>query len=156
MRTLAYVLGLLLLSACRCRPTTREPDEPLVAGLRDPFAVVAARGAVSAPDRAVAVVNEVGGVLGLGARAGDALQAHADEAWAKRLALLVDLGGDAQLEAAWSDLMEGTLAASRVSADVKQEVRQSQARVLDTKGPASLRRRRLLVEITRTLALLGE
>jgi hypothetical protein len=154
-------MGLLLLGACLrpsggCAPTTGEPDEQAVASMPDPYALVGERGSTAALERSVAVLNAAGGHLGLGTKAGDALRAHGGEAWGVRLSLLVDLGADAQLEAAWSDLLDGTLAATRVPLDIKQEVRQSQARVLDTKGPPALRRRRLLAELSRVLALLGE
>jgi hypothetical protein len=155
LKSRAFILLLMVLGGCHRAPSTLEPDEKVVASMPDPYAVVGTRGSAPALERATAVMKAVGGHVGLGSKAAEALRAHENEAWAKRVVLLLDLGGDAQLEAAWSDLMEGTLAASRVSVDVKREVRQSQARVLDTKGPASLRRRRLLAEMARVLALLG-
>ncbi len=156
MRRPGLLLVALLLGACHRSPATLEPDEPLIASMPDPFASLPARGAAPPLVRASAVMDSVGGHLGLGKQAGDALRGHASEAWAVRLALLLDLGGDAQLDAAWNDLADGTVAATRMDVDVKREVRESQARVLDTKGPPALRRRRLLAELARTLARLGD
>jgi hypothetical protein len=138
---------------------TREPDELLVSEMADPYVGVGERGSAPPLVRASAVMNAVGASLGLSARPGDTLRAHGAEAWATRLALLVDLGGDARLEAAWNDLLEGTLAATRVDPEVKRALRDAQARVLDTRaggGDAGLRRRRLLAELARALAELGD
>ncbi len=144
--------------ACGChRPAaSREPDSAYVESLADPYASLPPRGSVPAADRAAAILDAVGGPLGLGTAAGDGLRAHEGEAWARRLALLVDHGGDAQLEAAWKDLLEGTVQASRLDAEAKLAVRQAEARVLDQarEDPSTAaRRRRLLAEIARTTAL---
>lgn len=118
------VLGL---AACRGCAGPEAPDEYVIGRIVDPYQRVPRTGPMR--QQARAVLDDVSDQLGYGKVPGDVLAAHAGEAWADRLALLLSHGGTEQLAAAWTDLRVGITEGFRVPSNLKLRVRQAEARI---------------------------
>jgi hypothetical protein len=145
-------------AACRCAPDDGLPTTPgdgapetsVVEALKDPYDGLAARGTVTSSERAARVLEAAGGQFGCGPEAAASMRRHAAEAWAGRVALFLDHGGDDQVKAAWLDLYTSALQSTRVGSATKLQVRQAQARVaaeLNEGRSSRHMRRRYLAEV---------
>jgi hypothetical protein len=159
---LAVLLGLLFV-ACRCaeRPAAvvqqdgPPPDELTI--VRDAYDALPARGSLPVHERAALALEAAGAPYGYGARAAASMRRHKSEAWAGRVAMLVDHGGTDKLFAAWLDLLGSGTMAPRIPGDVKFLLRNGEARVNGDRNlerPEEVLRARYLAEVAWAMAVL--
>ena len=158
----AFVLALLCV-ACRCSeravPVVSHdgppPDDLTV--VRDAYDGLPSRGSLPAHERAALALEAAGAPYGYGARAAASMRRHKSEAWAGRVAMLVDHGGTDKLFAAWLDLLGSGTMAPRIPGDVKFLLRNGEARVNGDRNlerSEEVLRARYLAEVAWAMAVL--
>lgn len=131
---LALASLISMLPACSgCQRPPSPPTERAVRFLSDPYQEVALRGELPDLERAAQVLEATGRQLGYGDAPGRAMRLRAEEAWAKRHALLIAAGNTKQLRAAWQDMVD-TWTVMAIPQEIKFEAHLGLGRVWDLEG----------------------